>query len=63
LLGTQAATGSGKAVVLGSYISINGTESVLDPVAFHNYQHLDKVTNLDFYSLLGCYNTVFHYNY
>lgn len=60
MLDTTGAAGTGRAVVLGNFISVNGVESRLDPKAYHNSQGLNSVGALDIYAYVGLVDTAFH---
>lgn len=54
-----AAAGSGRAVMIGSYIVRNGAIDILDPKAFHNTTGLNSLSSLRFYSIMAFQNTIF----
>lgn len=60
LLDSVAGDGTGRAVVLGSFISKNGIEDVLDPKSYHGATGLNNITGFALYSLLGMVDTAFH---
>lgn len=59
-LGTTAAAGTGRAVILDNHIVRNGLDVSLDPKVHHNLQSLTSISDLKFYSLLSVSSTVFH---
>ena len=62
-LDSTAAAGSGEGVVVRNVISINGADKIMDPLAHHNTQKLNKAASLEMYALMGMPNSIFHYNY
>lgn len=60
LLDSTAAVGTGRALVVANYISLNGDSFRLDPKTFHNRQGLNLVSNLDFYSYVALNDSAFH---
>lgn len=60
LLDSVAGDGTGRAVVLGSFISKNGIEDILDPKSYHGMTGLNNITGFALYSLLNLVDTCFH---
>ena len=60
LLNSTAAVGTGRADIIANFIRINGLSNRLDPKIFHNWQGLNLVGSLDFYSYLAMQDTGFH---
>lgn len=60
IIGGTAAAGTGRAVNLANFISLNGLSTRLDPKIYNNAQGLNNVTGLNFYSYLGLVDTAFH---
>lgn len=59
-LGTTAAVGSGRVLVMDNHIIRNGLDQRLDPEAHSGLSGLDDLTQLQFYSILHLQNTGFH---
>ena len=60
LIDSTGGAGTGRAVVLGSYIVRNGLDQRLDPKGFHNTTGLNSLSSLRFYSHVQLQNTIFH---
>lgn len=59
-LGTTAAAGTGRAMILKNVMFRNGLHNELDPKAHHNLQDLDGISDFGVYSLVQVLDTVFH---
>lgn len=60
LLDSTAAAGTGRGDIIANFININGRVDRLDPKLYHNYQGLNSVSQLDFYSYIAMQDTGFH---
>jgi hypothetical protein len=59
-LDSTAAVGTGRAVMIANFISINGDSFQLDPKVFSNYQGLNLVNQLDLYTYCAMQSSIFH---
>lgn len=57
---TNFAAGTGTAVTLANWISVNGLINRLDPKIFHNSQKLNSLNQLGFVAYLGFQQSIFH---
>lgn len=59
-IGGTAAVGTGRAVNIANFISINGLSSRLDPKIYNQTNSLNSVGSLAIYSYLGMVDSAFH---
>lgn len=59
-IGTDAAAGTGRGLIVQTHIVRNGLDELMDPVDHHNLQSLNSLAQLGFYAIVHIQDTGFH---